>query len=103
MKKIYIIILFFYISSCNYKPLVGAPWNMELMMQGPDAPMAFKKGWRDGCETGISITANVFQKHYYTFTQDPNMSQDRVYYSGWKTAYLYCSRYIFQYLRRNII
>lgn len=103
MKKVYIYIVLFCIFSCSYRPMVGGPWNWDLMTQGPEGPLLFREGWRDGCETGISITSNTFQKYYYSFTQNPDLSSDSVYYAGWKTAYLYCSRYIFQYLRRNII
>ncbi len=92
-------------SSCyNFKPKVGAPWMQDLLRQGPkDAPILFQQGWIDGCETGISATSNALQRQFYTFTQNPELAQKDVYYTGWKTAYWYCSRYVMQYLRRQII
>lgn len=90
-------------SACSYKPRVGAPWMQKLMTQGPEGPALFKAGWRDGCETGLSSSANAFQRHFYTFKQDAKLAGNNEYYTGWKSAYLYCQRYVFQYLRRNTI
>lgn len=78
---------------------MGAPWKQNEMLQGPaDAPPKFRKGWRDGCETAISANANSFQKFFYTFKQDSSLAQDPVYYSGWKTSWEYCMKYVFNYL-----
>lgn len=97
------IIIILLTSGCNYRPRVGAPWMQKMLTQGPGGPTKFQKGWVDGCETGISATANTFQRHFYTFKQNYDLAQDPIYYTGWKTAFNYCQRYVFQYLRRNII
>ena len=92
------------IASCgNYKPRVGAPWMQKLMHEGPEGPTMFKQGWRDGCESGVSVTSNAFQRNYYRFKQDPQLARDKTYYTGWKTSFWYCSRYVFQYLRRHTL
>tara|TARA_B100001564_G_C20658505_1_gene680426 strand:- start:2255 stop:2587 length:333 start_codon:yes stop_codon:yes gene_type:complete len=93
------------VTSCaNFRPRSGPPWMQDLLRKGPeDAPTLFKQGWVDGCETGISATANAFIRHFYTFKQDPNHSQNREYYIGWKTAFWYCSRYTMQYSRRQFL
>lgn len=91
------------LSGCTYKPKVGSPFIQDLMNQAPDGPIEFREGWRDGCETGISVTSNAFQRHFYTFTQNPDMAQDHKYYTGWKTAFWLCSRHVMQYLRRPLI
>ncbi len=87
----------------KYKPRVGSPWMQDMLTQGPEGPTNFRKGWRDGCETGISSTANRLQRKFYKFRQDYQLAQDPLYYKGWKAAYSYCNRYVFQYLRRNIL
>lgn len=102
-KLIFIFSIFIIFSGCTYKPKVGSPFMQDLMNQGPDGPIEFREGWRDGCETGISATSNAFQRHFYSFTQDPDKAQDRVYYTGWKTAFWLCSRHVMQYLRRHLI
>ena len=91
------------LGSCSdFRPRVGAPWMQDLLNNGPDGPVNFKLGWRHGCETGISATSNKLQQHFYKFRQDYRLVDDPSYYTGWKTAYDYCQRYVFQYLRRNI-
>lgn len=99
-----IIILICCLNGCaDFRPKVGAPWMQDLINKGPDGPSNFKLGWRHGCETGLSATANKLQQHFYKFRQDYRLVEDPSYYSGWKTAYDYCQRYVFQYLRRNIL
>lgn len=104
MKKfLFLSLIILLTASCGVKPQVGPPWMQEMLNQGPDGPTNFKLGWRDGCETGISATSNRFQRSFYKFKQDYELSKDQAYYTGWKTAFSYCQRYVFQYLRRNIL
>lgn len=105
MKIFLIFAILVLCSSCTYRPQVGPPWAQKLLRDGPDGPAEFKLGWQHGCETGISVTSNAFQRHFYTFRQDEELANkpDRVYYKAWKTAYTYCHRYIFQYLRRSLL
>lgn len=102
-KIISLLIVLTLATSCSFKPKVGAPWMQKLLHEGPEGPTHFRQGWVHGCETGISATANRFQKSFYKFQQDYKLAQDPVYYSGWKAAFNYCQRYMFQYLRRNIL
>ncbi len=104
VQRIFVLfIVFTALSSCVGKPNVGPPWMQNMLTQGPEGPTNFRKGWRDGCETGFSATSNRFQRGFYQFRQDYALAQDPVYYTGWKTAFDYCQRYVFQYLRRNIL
>ena len=105
MKKSFIFLLatLAFVSSCSYRPQVGAPWMQEMLHQGPEGPTEFRLGWRDGCETGISATANRFQRSFYSFKQDYELSKNPKYYTGWKAAFDYCQRYVFQYLRRSVL
>jgi hypothetical protein len=90
------------VAACtDFRPRVGSPWMQKLLTQGPkDSPTLFQEGWVDGCETGISASSNAFQRHFYAFKQNPDHARNQVYYAGWKTAFLYCARYVAQYLRR---
>lgn len=84
--------------------MVGPPWMQEMLQNGPKGGSAnFRLGWKHGCETGISATANRFQRSFYKFKQDYRLADNSSYYTAWKTAYNYCQRYVMQYLRRNII
>lgn len=100
---VYLLIVLSLTSSCGFRPMVGAPWMQKMIKQGPDGPDNFRQGWVDGCETGISGTANRLQRSFYKFKQNYELSQDPVYYAGWKTAYNYCQRLIYQYSRRNLL
>ena len=91
------------LTACGYRPMVGPPWMQDMLTESPDGPPRFKLGWRDGCETGISATSNALQKHFYSFKQDYQLARDREYYTAWKLAYTQCQRYVFQYLRRDIL
>ena len=102
----YLVIILLSLScvGCNQgRPQVGAPWMQKLLFEGPEGPPLFREGWVDGCETGLSATANNFQRHFYRFKQKEHLAQNQEYYTGWKAAYNYCSRYVFQYLRRRIL
>ena len=106
MKRTMLVVIVILISltSCSlFRPRVGPPWMQKLLLEGPEGPTKFKQGWKDGCDTGISATSNRLQRSFYKFQQNYELSQDQVYYSGWKTAFDYCQRYVFQYLRRNMI
>lgn len=100
-----VMVCFITLQACmDFRPRVGAPWQQKLLSQGPkNASTSFQEGWRDGCETGISATANSFQRHFYGFKKNPDRISDQVYYTGWKTAFAYCSRYTAQYLRRQYL
>lgn len=89
------------LTSCSWRPQVGPAWDQKILKEGPDGPENFKLGWQHGCETGISTTANLYQKHFYRFTQDSTMVDDPVYYSGWRNGWSYCQRKIFQYYTRE--
>jgi len=99
------ILLSILLGSCSdYRPMVGPPWMQELLQNGPEGGSTnFRLGWRHGCETGISATANRFQRSFYKFRQDYRLLEDPTYYTAWKTSYSYCARYVAQYLRRNLI
>lgn len=98
-----LMIMMLTVSCADFRPRVGAPWMQDLLTQGPAGTNKFRLGWRDGCETGISATANRLQRGFYRFRQNYQLAQDSEYYTGWKVAFSYCQRYVFQYLRRNLI
>lgn len=87
-------------SACNAVP----PWQ-RWMMEGPPPGRPYTplyvEGWKAGCETGVSASANQWYKLQYDFKQDPILAQNRVYYKGWKDAFDYCQRYMYQYTKRG--
>lgn len=104
LKFIILTLILSSMSGCAVRPRVGPPWMAKMLNEGPkDGSELFKKGWHDGCWTGISGASNRLQRGFYQFKQDYELSQNQEYYAGWKVAYNYCSRYVFQYLRRHIL
>ncbi len=113
IKKIYILAFLLTLTSCGTysesyfdvsRP--GSP-TMRWMYDGPPSrddgkqyPPMYVDGWKDGCETGASANTNDFYKYYNHFKQDWKKAQDDVYYKGWKDAFSYCGRYIYQYYRK---
>ena len=108
MKKLLNLIVAILIVGIMSACTAGPPWA-EWMFEGPPKkegvtyPPLYVKGWQDGCHTGTSGSANHWYKFNYKFTQDWQLAQNRVYYKGWKDAFDYCQRYIYQYTRRGLI
>lgn len=97
-------LLLLMLSACSFKPRVGAPWMQELLANGPKGSSpTYQQGWRDGCESGISLTSNALQRHFYTFKQDGYQSQNPEYYIAWSNAMHYCQNYVYQYLAKRYI
>ncbi len=63
-------------------------YNLE---DPPPGPPEYQKGFTDGCESGYSGYANNFNKLFYTWKQDPELTTNNVYYQMWKDAYAYCA------------
>ncbi|MET0155139.1 MAG: hypothetical protein ABW189_03420 [Rickettsiales bacterium] len=68
----------------NAKLLNGAPTS---------APVAYKQGWRDGCESGMAMTGNFAYKAAYRYRVDRAMLNDMQYYRGRKEGETYCAHY----------
>lgn len=68
---------------------------------GKEYNTLYVDGWKHGCETGISANTNQWYKMYYEFRQDPYKAQNEIYYKGWKDAFNYCGRYIYQWTARK--
>lgn len=107
MNKILYILLLLFLPSCEFFDMTkpGSP-TMYWMYEGP-RPEKDKKynsnyveGWQDGCHTGVSANTNAWYKQFYKFKQNPYKTSDQNYYKGWKDAFSFCGRYIYQYNRK---
>jgi hypothetical protein len=90
------------ISACTAVP-TWRQWMLEGPPPGQEYPPLYIEGWQDGCESGISASSNQWYKLHYSFQQDPYKAQDRVYYKGWKDAFDYCQRYMYQWKSRALL
>jgi len=100
-KLVLLFLLIPLLPACYNAPdaLKPAPWIKSMMPK--DAPNNFKRGWIDGCETGLASMTNSFYKTFYTFKQDPKLREDATYYKAWKSTYNFCRHYIYGNLRQS--
>lgn len=74
-----------------------APKPANLGGPDPEAPEAYKKGWNDGCKTGMGSMASGAYKSLYKYTVDQQYYNDSMYYNVWKDAYIYCRQRNFKW------
>ncbi len=55
----------------------------------PPGPEIYQQGFKDGLESGLSGYSNSFNKMFWTWKQDPELAQNKIYYQIWKDAYAY--------------
>jgi len=80
-------------------PLKPMPWIFDQMPK--DAPNNYKRGWRDGCESGLANMTNSVYRKFYTFRQDVSLREDATYYKVWKDLYTFCRHYAYGTLRQS--
>ena len=63
----------------------------------PPGPKNFRKGWRDGCNSGKAATGQSHQRFGFYFFMDARFIEgekfNAVYYRGWDAAFWYCERF----------
>jgi hypothetical protein len=78
----------------RYRPFLGTPARWKILNKAPNGPYGFRVGWRDGCDTSVSMHAKNFykaviiqRKDYVFAAKDPD------YGTGYGIGYWFCSRY----------
>lgn len=80
----------------------GSPFLQKLFKEGPDTKYdLFTLGWKHGCETGFATSGNNFYKFRYKYRQDSRLFMNSKYYKGWRSAWTFCQRYLFQWAQRE--
>lgn len=69
------------------------PYSMDL--DPPPGPPEYQKGWKDGCESGLSAYGGQVEKFLkvHKLKRDPTLQDNKMYYQVWKDAFLYCTLY----------
>lgn len=62
-------------------------------------PPAFKQGWKDGCETGMTVYSTDYLRTLYRTNIDTNQIKNPHYKRAWDSASRYCMYYVSQHLR----
>jgi len=58
----------------------------------PDGPYEYRKGWSDGCQSGITAASPSFYQSIssHKFTLDSNLRYNQLYNKAWQYAYTHC-------------
>ena len=78
-----------------YKPW---PWGL-VKLEEIEGSELYKKGWKEGCESGLAVYGNHRYKAFYTVYQDVEHLHDKDYYKAWKDSYSYCRWYVYHWAR----
>lgn len=63
-----------------------------------NATPEYKKGWKEGCESGLATYSNYYYKTFYHFTHDPKLLDHPKYSKAWTDSFNYCRAYVNRYL-----
>lgn len=74
-----------------------APMPARMGRPAENASALYKKGWWDGCHTGLSTMNMDIYKNFYGYKQDISLIGNPEYYKSWKDAYTYCRQYSFRF------
>lgn len=107
IKKLFLASALISLSSCTnaiFSPdSLFAPKPYKMGEPAKNAPPAYKQGWKDGCQTGLSTMVPTSYKSFYKYTIDPDMiamknEEGVMYQKAWKDSYTYCRHYSFRYV-----
>ncbi|MDB2415425.1 hypothetical protein N9W34_06610 [Rickettsiales bacterium] len=99
MKNIHLLITLLALQGCYSAPDTIKPSSWIFDMVPKDAPDNFKKGFVDGCKSGLANMTNSTYHAFYEFTQDPILRKDPVYYRTWKDTFTFCRHYAYGTIR----
>ena len=94
MKKISIILALAFLSTACTGRNHTFDWTkpVSLNTNAPDGPYNYRKGWEDGCETGLA--SNNTRLHLFIgshkFTLDKQLRHDNLYSKAWNYGYNHC-------------
>ena len=80
------------------KWLLPKPVPVSIGAPDPNAPDAYKIGWKHGCESGLAAYGNSYYKKFYKFRHDVKRINDPVYFRSWIDAFSHCRSFVNRYL-----
>ncbi len=91
-KLVVIAIIFLSLTNCKYwHSKIGMGRPASTVMELNYGPEIYRKGYKEGCESGYSGYGNNFNKFFFTWKQDPKLVLNKMYYQVWKDAYAHCA------------
>src|SRR5688500_15625966 len=91
-KKLALIIISLSLSACASGQGIDFSKPAALNTNPPKGPFEYQKGWKDGCESGLSATTTTFYMTVaaHKYTLDEELRYDRLYNAAWKYGYNHC-------------
>ena len=91
------IALLLFTTGCS---VFGNPGRVMMKEMPKNAPPDYKKGWGDGCESGLgSAYTNSWYKTFHSYRKDLRMLTNQYYVVGWDDGNRYCRHYAGQWVR----
>ncbi len=95
MRFLYILLITFTLPACSsLKPMHDIFDDMP-----KNAPPAYQQGWKEGCESGLSVKSNAMYQTFYHLQQTQPMISNPYYYKAWKSAFDYCRARVYGRLK----
>ena len=101
MNRQLVLAIILLLSGCYNAPDAVKPMSWLFDQMPKDAPNNYKRGWRDGCESGMANMTNSMFRKFYTFRQDVALREDATYYKVWKDTYTFCRHYVYGTIRES--
>ena len=94
MNKLFLILGVLILSACSQvtKPI---PFGLYRGMQdgAPPGTESFRKGFKDGCESGLAAYGSLHYKAAYDYTYDDSLIQNDEYHGAWTIGFRHCRWY----------
>lgn len=91
-KYLSVILVLFSTSSCiNYSTFdIRKPMLMSTKV--PEGPAEYMKGWKDGCDSGITATNShlLLSVGHSPFAYDQNFEGNQLYFQAWRYGFEHC-------------
>ena len=104
IKILLLALICFTLTGCprgTHAPEALRPINRIFSHMPEGGAPEYNKGWKEGCESGLSGMSNSFYASFYTHKIDVTMVNNEVYYKAWKDSYDYCKQYSYGYLKES--
>jgi len=75
---------------------------MKNVENNPKASPEYKKGWREGCESGMSSWGNYYYKAFHNFTHTPELLDNKDYSKSWADSFHACRSYVNRFLSDGV-
>lgn len=90
-----------FLSACenfvNPRPM-GLRQILRDIEANPGYSEEYKKGFKEGCDSGTAAHGNYYYKTFYQYTHTPELMDNRDYARAWPDAFHICRSYMNRYL-----